>query len=438
MREEAPHELAVSAHVSRLPVALRNLLRRPGRSIMTGAAVAISMALLISMFSVSEGIKASAEGPLLESREDLVIAPDQGMIEGAHGMAGDLSSWNEVEFATPALYHDVRVMLPPKEPGAPSRPKTVEAIGVVPDDFWELMGKEERKRFNTDEWFSKVDDPHYGSGAYDGPFTGEILLSKNLRKDGLDVGSPLPAFGTNERTFNLTVVGFFDHEFSGVGYIGDLSFAICHLSELQNMTGLAVEADALGQRVVDLADVVSVALTVDAVKDGKENKVADRIREQWPEHEDDVYTKTDQLELIRQETVLAEIFYLAVGSVSMFIGMLFVATIMIVSVIERTREIGMLRAIGISRRTIFIQILTESMILVLLGAIIGIAPGYYGAVWAAGQISEDIGVDIQLGFSPEFVAKALFWILVVGAVFAMYPAYVAVRMNIVRAIGSAH
>ncbi|MCK5251836.1 MAG: hypothetical protein KAQ96_02760, partial [Thermoplasmata archaeon] len=81
--EERPHELAVSAPVSRLPVALRNLLRRPGRSIMTGAAVAISMALLISMFSVSEGIKDSAEGPLLESREDLVIAPDQGMIEAA-------------------------------------------------------------------------------------------------------------------------------------------------------------------------------------------------------------------------------------------------------------------------------------------------------------------------------------------------------------------
>ncbi|NIP33347.1 MAG: hypothetical protein GWN18_00330, partial [Thermoplasmata archaeon] len=97
MREDdRPHELAVSTPVSRLPVAMRNLLRRPGRSIMTGAAVAISMALLISMTSVSEGIKDSAEAPLLESREDLVIAPDQGMIEGAHGMAAELGSWEEV------------------------------------------------------------------------------------------------------------------------------------------------------------------------------------------------------------------------------------------------------------------------------------------------------------------------------------------------------
>ncbi|MCJ2540000.1 MAG: hypothetical protein LN414_01870, partial [Candidatus Thermoplasmatota archaeon] len=69
--------------------------------------------------------------------------------------------------------------------------------------------------------------------------------------------------------------------------------------------------------------------------------------------------------------------------------------------------------------------------------LVGIAPGYYGAVWAADRISEDVGVDIALGFSTGFVVQALFWILVVGALFAMYPAYVAVRMNIVRAIGSA-
>jgi putative ABC transport system permease protein len=404
---------------------------------MTGAAVAISMALLVSMFSVSEGIKESAEAPLLESREDLVVAPDQGMIEGAHEMGADLSAWTEVEFATPALYHDVRVVLPPKEPGDPARPKTVEAIGIVPEDFWELMGEEERKRFDPDTWFDHGDDPHFGTGEYDGPFTGEALLSKNLRKEGIDVGHLLPAFGTDDRTFELTVVGFFDHEFSGVGVIGDLSFAILHLAELQNITGLAFEQDSLGRRVVDLADGISVALTNDALKDGLENRVADRIRETWPDHEDDVFTKADQLELIRQETVLAEIFYLAVGSVSMLIGMLFVATVMIVSVIDRTREIGMLRAIGISRRTVFIQVLQESMILVLLGGLIGIAPGYFGAVWAADQISEDVGVEISLGFSTGFVAQALFWILVVGGLFAMYPAYVAVRMNIVRAITSA-
>ena len=432
------HDLALSQPVSRFAVPLRNLLRRPGRSIMTGAAVAISMALMVSMFSVSEGIVDSAEAPLLESREDLVIAPDQGMVEGAHSLSADLAGWDEVEFATPALYHDLRITLPPREAGEDRRPKTVEAFGIIPGDFWSMMGKAERERFDEDHWFTVFDDPHYDGGSYNGTFTGEVLLSKNLRREGISEGDTLPVLGLEDEEVNMTVVGFFDHEFSGLGYFGDISFALLHLAELQTLTGLAVVGDGGTGEVVDLADGVSIALTKTAVDQGDEGKVAGRIREEYPGYTEDVYTKEDQLELIRQESRLAEMFYMAVGSVSMAIGLLFVATIMIVSVLERTREIGMLRAIGISRRTVFVQVLSESMVLVLLGALVGIAPGYYGAVWAAGQISEDIGIDLELGFDGLFVVKAMFWVLVMGALFAMYPAYTAVRMNIVRAISSTH
>lgn len=435
--EETPHELALSAPVSRLPVALRNLLRRPMRSIMTGAAVAISMGLLISMFSVSEGIKDSAEVPLLESREDLVVNPDQGKIEQSHQMAGEISSWQEVEFATPALYNDMRVLLPTPDGGDDRYPKVVEALGIVPTWFWELMGDQERERFDPDHWFKYPYDPFFGNGTYDGLFTGEILLSQNLRGPDLKEGDTLPVIGI-DRIMNMTVVGFFDHEWAGLTGIADLSFAICHLSELQALTGMAWEGEGSSARVVDIANLVSVALTPDAVEDSLEDEVAERIRTDFPEYADDVYTKEDQLELIRQETVLAEVFYIAVGSVSMLIGLLFVATIMIVSVLERTREIGMLRAIGISRRSVFSQVVIESMVLVLAGALIGILPGYYGAVWAADRISSNIGVTIELGFTVSFVVWSLFWVLLVGLLFAMYPAYVAVRMNIVKAITSTH
>jgi putative ABC transport system permease protein len=432
------HDLALSHPVHRFAVPLRNLLRRPGRSIMTGAAVSISMALLISMFSISEGIVESTERPLLESREDLVIQPDQGMIEGVHDLAAEIASWPEVDFATPALYHDLRLLLPPIQGDDVRRPKTVEAFGIVPGDFWVLMGEAERERFDVDEWFMESGDPHYADGSYNGTFTGEILLSKNMKKEGLEKGDKLPVLDQSGFEVEMTVVGFFDHEFSGLGYFGDLSFAVLHLGELQTLTGLAVEGDGGSPTVVDLADGLSIALTDEAVNAGVEGEVAKRIKDGYEEYSDDVFTKEDQLELLRQESRLAEVFYIAVGSVSMLIGLLFVATIMIVSVLERTREIGMLRAIGISRRTVFVQILTESMVLVLLGALIGIPFGYYGAVWAAGSISENIGVSIDLGFSVVFVLRAIFYVLVIGALFAMYPAYTAVRMNIVKAITRAH
>jgi putative ABC transport system permease protein len=186
--------------------------------------------------------------------------------------------------------------------------------------------------------------------------------------------------------------------------------------------------------VTDLANGVSVALTPEAIRAGAVGAVAARLKEAYPEYADYVYTKAEQLEKQRQETVVAEVFYLAVGSVSMLIGLLFVATIMIVSVMERTREIGMLRALGISRRSIFVQIFIESMVLVLVGALIGIAPGYYGAAWAAESISADIGLTLVLSFSLPFMLKAMALVLAVGSLFAMYPASVATRMNIVGAI----
>ena len=445
-------ELAETAESSRFVVSLRNLLRRPARSVMTGAAVAISMALLISMASVSEAIKDTARLSVEESREDLVIAPEQGaMVEGAHAVVANVSLWSEVAFATAAAYHELTAETP--ELGD----KAVYATGIVPEDFWAMAGRTERELYKGG-WFKEPRDPFFGNGTYDGRFTGEVLVSKNLvDKYGVTVGGALPlrmvadeaAVGDRLPVWhlrrgdallpyvNFTVAGSFELDVSGSGFYKELAIVVMHLGEMQAMSGLALENGTGGQAVVtDLANGVSVALTPEAIRAGAVGAVGSRLKAAYPEYADYVYTKAEQLEKQRQETVVAEVFYLAVGSVSLLIGLLFVATIMIVAVMERTREIGMLRALGISKRSIFVQIFVESMVLVLVGALIGIAPGYYGAVWAAGKVSADIGLELVLTFSAPFMLQATALVLAVGSLFAMYPAAVATRMNIVRAITS--
>ncbi len=429
--EEVGQDWAQVAGAKRFAVPLRNLLRRPGRSIMTGAAVAIAMALMVSMFSVKEGIRDSVIREIIESNEDLVVIPEQGMVEGAHSMAGSLTLWEQVEFATPVLLSTLSMRLPTDDPKVPLLDKTVFASGIVPGEFWKLMGDQERDRFAGGNWFNESDDPHYDTG-YTDDFTGELLLSDNLENPfgkKIKVGDTLEVSQTvGGPTYTMRVVGFFDTEFTGEGYYEDVTAVIMHLSELQNITQFAKE---------DLADWLSISMTSEAIEEGALKNVVERIEEDYPEYADDILTKEDQLDLLRKETALVEMFYVAVGSVSMLIGLLFVATIMIVSVLERTREIGMLRAIGISRRSIFMQILVEMMVLVFVGAIVGIAPGYYGAVWAAGNIGTRIGHDIALGFSTMFVAQVMLAVLAVGALFAMYPARIAMRMNIVQAINMA-
>ena len=447
-------ELAEVAGSSRFVVGLRNLLRRPARSIMTGAAVAISMSLLISMASISEGIKDTARLGIVESQEDLVISPEQGArLEHAHAMDANVSTWPEVELATVAAYHELTVETPLLGD------KGVYAAGIVPGEFWEMAGKTERERYKGG-FFKVPGDPFYGNGTYDGTFTGEVLVSKNLvDKYGIVVGGELPVRlvpgaealsdrmpvrtgtrgGTPVLLVNLTVAGSFELEYSGSGFYKGLAIIVVHLGELQALAGMAAEngTGGSGPVVTDLANGLSIALTDRAVREGAVGAVEDRLKGAYPQYADWVYTKEEQLEQQRDEFVVAEVFYLAVGSVSMLIGLLFVATIMIVSVMERTREIGMMRSIGISRWSIFLQVFEESMVLVLAGALIGVLPGYWGASWAASYISTSVGIEIQLGFSTAFVSQAILLVLAVGALFATYPAMTAVRMNIVRAMTGA-
>ena len=447
-------ELAEVAGASRFVVGLRNLLRRPGRSIMTGAAVAISMALLISMASISEGIKDTARLGIVESREDLVVSPEQGArLERAHAMDANVSGWPEVELATVAAYHELTVET------TLLGDKGVYAAGLVPGEFWEMAGETERERYKGG-FFRVPDDPFYGNGSYDGAFTGEVLVSKNLvDKYGVAVGGELPVrlvpgaevladrmpvreatrAGQPVMLVNLTVVGSFELEYSGSGFYKGLAIIVMHLSELQAVANMAAENGTGGGPpvVTDLANGLSISLTDTAVREGSVGAVDSRLKEAYPQYADYVYTREEQLAQQRDEFVVAEVFYLAVGSVSMLIGLLFVATIMIVSVMERTREIGMMRSIGISRWSIFLQVFEESMVLVLVGALIGVLPGYWGASWAASYISTRIGLTIQLGFSTAFVARSLLLVLAVGALFATYPAITAVRMNIVKAVTGA-
>jgi ABC-type lipoprotein release transport system permease subunit len=445
-------ELARTAGSSGFVVSLRNLLRRPGRSIMTGAAVAISMALLVSMAAVSTAIRDAPRSLLVSFNEDLTIAPSgTERIEGAHAVAANVSTWSEVQGATSAAYHDLTALTPTLGD------KVVYGAGLVPGEFWAMAGKTERDRYKGG-WFKEPKDAFFGNGSYDGRFTGELLVSKNLvEKYGVTVGGTLPMRvltgadlfkghlpvyyvergGERLPYVNMTVVGTFEYDFSGTGFLKELAIVVMHESELQSLAGMAKEAGPGGQPVViDLANGVSIQLTLDAIRNGDAGRVQDRLRAAYPNYADSIFTKAEQLAKQRQGTLVAQVFYLAVGSVSMVIGLLFVATIMIVSVMERTHEIGMLRAVGISRRTIFLQIFLESMVLVLIGAVVGIAPGYFVAVWAAGHISAQIGFKIVLTFSVRFMVEAMAFVLAVGSLFAMYPAIVAMRMNIVRAITS--
>ena len=145
----------------------------------------------------------------------------------------------------------------------------------------------------------------------------------------------------------------------------------------------------------------------------------------------DDFTIFDQAQLLATASSISGTLTLLLGgiaSISLVVGGIGIMNIMLVSVRERTREIGIRKALGARARDILSQFLIEALTLSLLGGLIGIALGL--------AVSALIGRIAGWGFTfdPATVAMATLFSLVVGVVFGVWPARLAARLDPIAAL----
>lgn len=124
----------------------------------------------------------------------------------------------------------------------------------------------------------------------------------------------------------------------------------------------------------------------------------------------------------------------AVAAISLVVGGIGIMNIMLVSVTERTSEIGLRKALGATKKNILTQFIFEAIILTVSGGIIGILLGVSFSLIASFILSRFVGLDWQFTFPIEgaiigFVVSAL-----VGLVFGLYPARKASIKNPIEAL----
>jgi putative ABC transport system permease protein len=182
--------------------------------------------------------------------------------------------------------------------------------------------------------------------------------------------------------------------------------------------------------------IVVQAVSSDAVPSAAEEAAQIlRTRHRSPIGVDDfnVLTQQDFLDTARTITGVLTIFLGGIAAISLLVGGIGIMNIMLVSVTERTREIGLRKALGARRRDILVQFLTESSVLSLIGGLVGIALGW--AISAVvGQIAQASDTDINPVIGLDAVLLATLFSTAVGLFFGLYPANRAASLEPVEAL----
>lgn len=203
---------------------------------------------------------------------------------------------------------------------------------------------------------------------------------------------------------------------------------------MQMSGGMLMVPSTLSSQVMgaqDSFDTIYIMANDENDLEGAGSAALNRLRARHNNSDRDCYLVTNMatyIDLLDTVINIFTIFIAAVSAISLVVGGIGVMNIMLVSITERTREIGIRKALGAKTSTILFQFLTESIILCLIGGLIGLLIGVFGAAVVSHMMS------IPLEVKPTTVAIAVGFSTAIGVVFGVYPARRAAKMPPIEAL----
>jgi putative ABC transport system permease protein len=400
-----------------LRVAVRALLRNKMRSFLTTLGIIIGVAAVIAMVAIGEGAKAKVEEAFASMGSNLLIVmPGTTSAGGARGGFGSMPTltWDDlravqseataVRLACPLLRATTQVL-------SEEQNWTTQVYGTTPEYFdiraWRMSRGASFTQTDVDSGSKvvvlgqTVVDKLYGPGSDP---VGQMVRIKNvpfqvvgvMEKKGqspngqdYDDGVVIP-----QTTYRTKVQGGLKNYISGVIFVGAGSPADTARAEGQ-IANLLRDRHHIGPGADDDFSVMNLTEMASAQQEG---------------------TRT-------LTTLLASI-----AAVSLLVGGIGIMNIMLVSVTERTREIGLRMAVGAKPRNILLQFLVEALALATMGGMIGVALG----LGAAERLASKFGWPMLV--RPDIIVIAVGFSALVGVGFGLYPARKAARLDPIDAL----
>ncbi len=368
---------------------IKNPFRNRTRAALAIVGIAIGIATIVVLGMVTGGLQSATTSTLKAGAAEITVTPigSSGFESGGgtlnESLANDLLNVSGVANTAGILSASANVT------GASTNSTSGSGFG---GGRFTVNGIDSSKL--SLEGIGSVNGTVYTNGSSNQLILG-TTAAKSLNKT---VGSNINLFGTN-----FTVTGIYQ-----TGNFMTDGGAFMSLNTLQNLTSNDGKVSDIAVKVADNANVTTVS---QAIQNNYPNQLT-------------TTTAADQASRTNQSLGFINEASTAISLLAIVIGGIGIINVMIMSVFERTREIGVLKAVGWKSRRILTMILGESIILTLTAAVVGIIMGV-------------VGVEVLLavtgaGFKPELtlniLLRALGIAFLVGIIGGLYPAYRASRL----------
>ncbi|UYN91783.1 MAG: ABC transporter permease [Anaerolineales bacterium] len=397
-------------------VALESLAANKLRSALTVLGIVIGVAAVIAMLAVGRGAQSTITGTIEGIGTNLLFVISGGNSDVTNPKPLTLADSQALRdsFAAPSVIGVAPMMQGSATVTAQGESTSTMLEAVTPDYGWVR-----NLELTEGEFISEAHILARSAVVVLGPDVAEELFG---RTDGV-VGETVRIEGQPFRVIGLLVSR------GGSGFTNEDNRVIVPLTTAQ--------ARLLRRSTPNRVDMIIVqAASSEAVPQASEEIAAIlRARHRTGIGADDftVLNQQDFLDTAAAVTGVLTIFLGGVAAISLLVGGIGIMNIMLVSVIERTREIGLRKALGARKRDIMIQFLAESSMLSLLGGVLGIILGWLISA-AVGAVAAASNADITPVIGVDSVLLATLFSMAVGLFFGLYPANRAASLEPVEAL----
>ena len=397
-------------YIESIRMAWSSIVSNKMRSLLTMLGIIIGVAAVIALMSIGYGVQNSIKNDISSlGSNTITVTPGTGRKPGVRAAAGSMQTLTykdylaiknlpNITYAAPLVNNSYLVVNGNKN-------WNTRVYGCT-TDYAELssLTTQEGRFWTEKEYNSRARVAVIGKTVATGLFGEEDPIGQKIRING----NPFTVIGLLEEKG----YSFMDQDDRILCPFTTVQERMLHITYVNNIVISAADSSGLSQIE---SDVTNLLRTRHRIATGTEDDFS-------------IQNSQDLLKTVESTTQTLTIFLGSVAAISLLVGGIGIMNIMLVSVTERTKEIGIRKALGATYHMIIVQFLIESVTVSLAGGFLGIALG----IGLAELIPHVSTMNTMITVTP--IVGSFFFAVIIGLVFGIYPAQKAAKLNPIDAL----